>query len=54
MLSCLPLLEVLTYAEDDVKTICKRELGLLDELGVGLTVVLATLGVSENCVLATN
>ena len=43
VLACLPLLEVLTYAEDYAKTCLKSELGLHDELLVGLTVVLATL-----------
>ena len=52
MLACLPLLEVLTHAEDHSQTCLKGELGLDNELLIGLTVVLAALGVSEDHPLA--
>ena len=52
VLSGLSLLKVLTYAEDHAETCGESELGLLDELLIGLTIVLPSLGVSEDGPLA--
>ena len=53
VLACLTLLEVLTYAEYDLKTCLESESGLIDELLISLAILLATLGVAEYGVLAT-
>ena len=52
MLAGLALVEVLTHTEDDLQARFQGELGLHDELLVGLPVVLAALGVTEDGVLA--
>ena len=48
----LALVEVLAHAEDDLQAGLEGELRLDDELLVGLSVVLAALGVAEDGVLA--
>ena len=52
MLAGLALVEVLADAEDDLESGTEGELRLLDELGVGLAVVLTALGVAEDGILA--
>ena len=51
MLACLSLVKILTYAVDYIETVCKSELDLLNENGVSLTVILPSLGMSEDGVL---
>ncbi len=53
MLASLALFQVLTYAEDDLKTGGQGQLGLHDQLLIGLTIILTTLGVTQDGVLAT-
>ena len=43
MLSGFPLLKVLAYAKDDIKSVCKRKFGLLDEFLIRLSRILAAL-----------
>ena len=47
VLAGLPLVEVLTDAENHAESASKGQLHLLDELPVGLSVILAALGMSE-------
>ena len=54
MLAGLSFLEVLTYAEDDLERVGKCKFGLFNEFLVGLTIILATLGVSENGIGSTS
>ena len=52
VLAGLTLVEVLADAEDDAETGLEGELGLLDQLLVGLAVVLTALGVAQDGPLA--
>ena len=52
MLAGFPLVEVFTHAEDDTKSGTEGELHFLDQLLIGLAIVLTTLGVAEDGPLA--